>query len=204
MIPVTDGAVIYAGDIPFLYNEQKVIYIEFLGIPTACIFLAVSRDHEFLLSHIGNTSYVSHTPVESRKSTGNDTSNSHFGSTSHMQVSSLDPSDPWYPTYTARKRDTQAKYLALIKVALQKTFKYYFCRSNVNKEGTWSFDSWGKQRSELYWHQLQCQNWTYLFWVGQNYSTIRETLPRHFRRNIEMWSLEVWLGTRSWSVHTSR
>ena len=43
--PVLDGAVIYAGDVPFQYNEQEGMYTKFLGNPTSNIFLATSREH---------------------------------------------------------------------------------------------------------------------------------------------------------------
>ena len=36
--PVPDGAVIYAGDVPFQYNEQEGMCTEFLGNPTGNIF----------------------------------------------------------------------------------------------------------------------------------------------------------------------
>ena len=45
--PVLDGAVIYAGDIPYQYNEQEGTYTEFLGNATGNIFQAASRDQEF-------------------------------------------------------------------------------------------------------------------------------------------------------------
>ena len=51
MIPVPDGGVIYASDVSFQYNEQEGMYTELLGNPTGNVFLAPSRDHEFLLSH---------------------------------------------------------------------------------------------------------------------------------------------------------
>ena len=60
---VPDGAVIYAGDISFWHNEQEGMYTEFLGNPTGNIFLAVSRDHEFLPSHRGTALYVSRTSI---------------------------------------------------------------------------------------------------------------------------------------------
>ena len=66
--PVPDGAVIYEGDIPFWHNKKEGTYIEFFGNPTGYIFLPASRDNEFLLSHRGTTSHVSHTSTESGKS----------------------------------------------------------------------------------------------------------------------------------------
>ena len=48
---VPDNTVLFAGYIPFQYNEQESIYTEFLGNPTGNIFLAASIDHGFLLSH---------------------------------------------------------------------------------------------------------------------------------------------------------
>ena len=59
---VPDGAVTYAGDILFWYNEQEGTYTEFLGNPTGNIFLLASRDHECLLHHRGPAFY---TPLES-------------------------------------------------------------------------------------------------------------------------------------------
>ena len=47
--PVPDGAVIHAGDFPFQYKEQEGTYTDFCGNPTGYIFLAVSRDHKFLI-----------------------------------------------------------------------------------------------------------------------------------------------------------
>ena len=56
--PVLDGAVIYTGIVPFQYNDQVGMYIEFSGNPAGNIFLASSRDHEFLLSRKGNMSHI--------------------------------------------------------------------------------------------------------------------------------------------------
>ena len=39
--PVADGADIYAGDVPFQYNEQEGMYIEFSGNQTRNVFLKV-------------------------------------------------------------------------------------------------------------------------------------------------------------------
>ena len=80
---------IYAGYIMFWYNEQEGMYTELLGNPK--VFLAVSRDHAFLLSHSGIVLHVSHTYLESNH---NYVKNSSSSSSTHMQVSSLNPSDP--------------------------------------------------------------------------------------------------------------
>ena len=122
--PVPDCAVKYTRDIPFWYDKQEGAYTELFGTPTGHIFLSVSRNHEFLLCHRGNASDVSCTPIASRKSNYNYFDSSHFSSITHMQMSSLNPSDPWHQTYIARKRDAQAEYLALIKAALQTSPKY--------------------------------------------------------------------------------
>ena len=91
---VPDGKVIYAGDVPFWYNEQEGMYTEFWGNPTGYIFMAARRDKTFLLNHRGSTLHVSSTPIESRNFNHDYISNSHFSSTTHMPVSSLDSSDP--------------------------------------------------------------------------------------------------------------
>ena len=69
--PVTDGAVIYVGDIPFWYNEQEGMYTEILGNLTGNVFLVESRSHDFLLSHRGNALHASQSFAESRKSNDN-------------------------------------------------------------------------------------------------------------------------------------
>ena len=66
--PVLDGAFIYEGNIPFQYNVQEGMYKEFSGNPTGNIFLATSRDHEYLLHHKGNTSHISNHSLKSTKS----------------------------------------------------------------------------------------------------------------------------------------
>ena len=60
--PVLDGAVIYAGDIPFWCSRKECTYTEFVDNPTGNIFLARNRDEEFLLNH-RNTAL--HTSAES-------------------------------------------------------------------------------------------------------------------------------------------
>ena len=62
--PALDGVMIHAGNYQFQYNEQEGMYTEVLGNPTGNIFLAASRDHEFLLSHRGTVLYGSHSSVE--------------------------------------------------------------------------------------------------------------------------------------------
>ena len=89
--PASDGVVIYAGDVPFWYDEQKGTCTELLGNPTGWMFLAASRDHKFLLNHRSTTSHVSHTTVESRKTNCDYINNSCSNSTSYMPVPSLDP-----------------------------------------------------------------------------------------------------------------
>ena len=66
--PVPDGAVIYAADTLFQYNEQVGTYTEFFGNPTEDIVLAACKDHEFLLGHQGTASHVSHATIECIKS----------------------------------------------------------------------------------------------------------------------------------------
>ena len=70
-----DGAVVYAGNISFWYDEQEGTYTEFFGNQTGNI-LAANQDHEFPLHHRGTVSHVSHTPIESRKSNHNHINNS--------------------------------------------------------------------------------------------------------------------------------
>ena len=69
--PVLDGAVIYAGDIPFQDNEQGGMYTEILDNKTWNIFLLASRDHECLLGHAGTALHISHTSLESSKANHN-------------------------------------------------------------------------------------------------------------------------------------
>ena len=92
-VTVLGGAGIYAGDIPFWYNKQEDTYTEFLGNPTGNVFLAESRDHEFLLSHRGTGLHASHSSAESRKSNYNYIEKSSFSTTTHAQISASDPSD---------------------------------------------------------------------------------------------------------------
>ena len=68
--------VIYAGNIPFWCNEQEGRYTEFCDNSRGNKFL-VARTTNFLLSHRGAASHVSHTPVKSRKSNNDYTHISH-------------------------------------------------------------------------------------------------------------------------------
>ena len=88
------GAVIYAGDVPFQYNEQEGRYREFSCNPTGDVFLATSRDHE-LLSHKGHMSNILNNSVEPTKS------NFVEDCINLMQITSPIPCDPSHPTYNA-------------------------------------------------------------------------------------------------------
>ena len=69
--PVPYGAVIYAEDIPFQYNEQD-IHTDFLGNPNGNIFLTANKDHDFfLLNHRGTALHISHISIKSSKSNHN-------------------------------------------------------------------------------------------------------------------------------------
>ena len=46
--PIPDDAVIYVGDKPFQYKIEGR-YTEFIGNPIGTVFVAVKRDHEFLI-----------------------------------------------------------------------------------------------------------------------------------------------------------
>ena len=83
--PVPDGAVNYAGNIPFQYNEQDGTFMKFSDNPTGNVFLAASRDHKFLSSHKGTTSHISHTPMESRKSNHDYINNFPSSQTTHKE-----------------------------------------------------------------------------------------------------------------------
>ena len=48
--PILDDAVICTGDLPFLYNKIQDRYTKFIGNPLGTVFVAVKRDHEFLIS----------------------------------------------------------------------------------------------------------------------------------------------------------
>ena len=52
--PILDDAVIYAGDIPFQYNKVEGRYTEFIGSPKGTAFIAVKRDHKFLIIQVRN------------------------------------------------------------------------------------------------------------------------------------------------------
>ena len=65
--PVPDGTVIYTDNVLFQYNDQEGTYTEFLGNPTGNIFLATSRDHEFLLNHKGNMPNILNHSIEPTK-----------------------------------------------------------------------------------------------------------------------------------------
>ena len=54
-----DSAVIYTGDVLFKYNEHKGMYMEFSGNPTGNVFLAASREHDFLIIYKGKMSNIS-------------------------------------------------------------------------------------------------------------------------------------------------
>ena len=113
--PVLDGAVIHVGDIPFWYGEKEGMETEVLDIPTGSIFLATSRDHDFLLSH-RNTSL--HTPTESRKFSYSCIENPSSSTTSHMPLPPSNPSDLLHPSYYNRKRDDQPENI----------YTQHFCR----------------------------------------------------------------------------
>ena len=114
---VLDGVVICAGDVPSQYNELEDMYMEFSGNTTENVFLAASRDHEFLLSDKGDMSHISNNSIEPTKS------NFVENSINLMQISFPIPSDPSHPTYNAHNRDAQAEYLAIIKMASRNRIK---------------------------------------------------------------------------------
>ena len=120
---VLDVVVINAEGIPFWYYEQEGMYTDMLGSPTGNIFLAASRDHEFLQSHRGTVLHVPHTCIESSKPSNNYMKNSSSSSTVHMHVSSLYPNDSLHLMYNTRKRDAQVEYLGLIKTVLRNTIQ---------------------------------------------------------------------------------
>ena len=113
--PAPYGAVIYVVDIPFWYSEKGDMYIEVLDNPSGNIFLATSRDNEFLLSY-RNT--VLHTSTESRSSSQNYVKYPSSSTTTHKWLPPWNPSDPLHPTYCERRRDAQAEYVSLIKTTL--------------------------------------------------------------------------------------
>ena len=115
--PVPDGAVIYAGNVPFQYNEQEEMYREFLGNPTGNICLATSRNHEFLLSDKGNMPNILNNSTEPTKF------NIVENSINLIQIMSPIPSDPLHTTYNGQNRDAQAEYLAIVKTALRNSIK---------------------------------------------------------------------------------
>ena len=125
----------------------------------------------------------------------------HSSSTAHMQVSSLDPIDPGYSMYIARKRDAQTEYLALNKAALQKTITKISFLDPIQTNRAHKALIPSKQWSEMYWYKIQCDVGTYVLWVGKIHSNIEKPLSRHFRRNIELWSPEELLQKSSRSVH---
>ena len=93
--PVPDGVVMYADNVPFQYNEQEDTYIEFLGTLTGNIFLATSRDHEFLLNQKGSTSNVSNNSDKYAKW------NFVEKSINIILIIPLVPSELLHPTYNA-------------------------------------------------------------------------------------------------------
>ena len=52
--PISDDAVIYTGEILFKDTKIEDSYTEFIGNPIGTGFIAVKRDHEFLLSQRSN------------------------------------------------------------------------------------------------------------------------------------------------------
>ena len=104
--PVLDGAVIYEGDIQFWYSEREGKDTEVLDNPKRNIFLTISRDHEFLLSH-RNTMF--HTSIEPRRSNHNYVESPSSSTKAHMWLPSSNPSDPLHPKHYERKRDAQVE-----------------------------------------------------------------------------------------------
>ena len=54
---IPDDSVIYTSDIPFQYSKIEGRYTKFIGNPIDSAFIAIKRDHEFLISH-GRNCYV--------------------------------------------------------------------------------------------------------------------------------------------------
>ena len=52
--PILDDAAIYAGDIPFQCSKIEGIYTKFIGNSIGTVYIAVKRDHEFLIGQSRN------------------------------------------------------------------------------------------------------------------------------------------------------
>ena len=93
------------------------MYTEILGNPTGKIFLATSREHEFLLIYKGNASNVLNNFNTSAKS------NFVKNSINLIKIASPIPSDLSHPTNSDRNRDAQVEYLGIIKMVLRNCIK---------------------------------------------------------------------------------
>ena len=119
------------GNVQFQYNMKAGTYTEYLGNPTGNIFLAASRDHDFLLCHKSNTSNVLIILKNLIKT------NLFKNSINLIKITSSIPRDPLHPNYYAKKRDPKAKYSDIIKRALRNCKKgINFAVPVQNEEGT--------------------------------------------------------------------
>ena len=100
------------------YSEQESMYTKFLSSKTGNISWAASRDHELVMSHRGTALHISHNVFESCKFNHNYIENSSSSSTTDMEVSSSDLSNPCNLNCNAKRRCP-----GLIKTTVRNTIK---------------------------------------------------------------------------------
>ena len=117
--PALNGAIIYADDVPFQYNEWEGKYTEFIGSPTDIMFVAVNMDHKFLLSWKGNVSNISDSSNNFRKF------NLIENSSNLIQITPTNPGNMSHPTYNDRKKICWCRLLMQGKNSIKELCKWY-------------------------------------------------------------------------------
>ena len=98
--PILDDAVNYADDTPFQYNKVEGKYTEFIINPAGTLFIAVKRDHEFLISQNKNNANMSSNSIN-------------FGTHNTNQNCSN-----FVQSYHTQKWDADMEYLGGVRMAI--------------------------------------------------------------------------------------
>ena len=110
--PFLDDAVIYTNNIPFQYMEKVGRYTEIIGNPTGTIFVAVKRDHKFLLSQRSNTPNMSSNLNNFRQLHVTE------NCSNFKKIAFANTSDISHHMYHIQKRDADVEYLGRVKMVL--------------------------------------------------------------------------------------
>ena len=120
LLRLPDGAIIYASDVPFQYNERHGRYTEFVANPKGINFVVAWKDHEILLHQRSNAPNMSINLNNFRQLnvTGH--------SSNLIQIAAVNPGDMSHPTYYAWKRYAHVEHLSRTKIMLSS------CEGGIN------------------------------------------------------------------------